>query len=153
IAAKIASLIPDGSYVNLGVGLPTMVSDQLKGRDVTLHAENGILGYGDRLAPDDADPDFYNAGTEPISPTAGTSVFDSVTAFEIARSGRLSAVVLGSFQVASDGSFANWTTPAMGGGAIGGAMDLLVAPGKLIIAMWHCERNGQPKIVKECDYP
>lgn len=152
MAAKIASLIPDGSYVNLGVGLPTLVSDHLSGRDVVLHAENGLLGYGARRRPEDADDDLYNAGTEPVSLEQGASVFDSVEAFEIARSGRLSAVVLGAFQVSADGSFANWTTPQMGGGAIGGAMDLLVKPGKLFIAMRHCERAGQPKVVKECQY-
>jgi 3-oxoacid CoA-transferase len=152
MAQRIAGLLPDGSYVNLGVGLPTMVSDHLAGRDVVLHAENGVLGYGPRRAPDDADPDYYNAGAEPVSLQPGASVFDSTEAFEIARSGRLTAVVLGAFQVDQHGSFANWTTPAMGGGAIGGAMDLLVQPGKLIIAMWHCERSGQPKIVNACQY-
>jgi 3-oxoacid CoA-transferase len=152
MAQRIAGLLPDGSYVNLGVGLPTMVSDHLDGRDVVLHAENGVLGYGTRIAPEDADPDYYNAGAEPVSLRPGASVFDSTEAFEIARSGRLTAVVLGAFQVDRKGSFANWTTPQMGGGAIGGAMDLLVKPGKLIIAMWHCERAGQPKIVNACQY-
>ncbi|HEX4829892.1 MAG TPA: 3-oxoacid CoA-transferase subunit A [Trebonia sp.] len=152
MAQRIAALLPDGGYVNLGVGLPTMVSDHLAGRDVVLHAENGVLGYGTRLSPGDADPDYYNAGAEPVSLQPGASVFDSTEAFEIARSGRLTAVVLGAFQVDQHGTFANWTTPAMGGGAIGGAMDLLVAPGKLIIAMWHCERSGQPKIVGACQY-
>jgi len=152
LAERIAGLLPDGSYVNLGVGLPTMVSDHLDGRDVVLHAENGVLGYGTRLAPEDADPDYYNAGAEPVSLRPGAAVFDSTEAFEMARSGRLTAVVLGAFQVDGRGSFANWTTPQMGGGAIGGAMDLLVRPGTLIIAMWHCERGGQPKIVNACTY-
>jgi 3-oxoacid CoA-transferase len=153
MGAKIASLLPDGSYVNLGVGLPTMVSDHLEGRDVFLHAENGVLGYGARLRPEEADHDLYNAGAEPVVLRAGASVFDSVEAFEMARGGHLSAVVLGAFQVDKLGSFANWTTPQMGGGAIGGAMDLVVEPGKLIIAMRHCERSGQPKIVETCQYP
>jgi 3-oxoacid CoA-transferase len=129
-----------------------MVSDHLEGRDVVLHAENGVLGYGTRLTSEHADPDYYNAGAEPVSLRPGASVFDSTEAFEIARSGRLTAVILGAFQVDKRGSFANWTTPQMGGGAIGGAMDLLVKPGKLIVAMWHCERSGQPKIVNECQY-
>lgn len=153
MGAKIASLLPDGSYVNLGVGLPTMVSDHLEGRDVFLHAENGVLGYGARLRPEEADDDLYNAGAEPVVLRAGASVFDSVQAFEMARGGHLSAVVLGAFQVDEHGSFANWTTPQMGGGAIGGAMDLVVEPGTLIIAMRHCERSGQPKIVRACQYP
>jgi 3-oxoacid CoA-transferase len=153
VAATIAALLPDGAYVNLGVGLPTLVSDHLPGRDVVLHAENGLLGYGARVAAPDADDDLYNAASEPVSVRAGACAFDTVAAFEMARGGRLDAVVLGAFQVAADGSFANWTTPQMGGGAIGGAMDLVVNPGKLIIAMRHCERSGQPKIVRACQYP
>jgi len=152
MARRIVDLLPDGSYVNLGVGLPTMVSDHLEGRDVVLHAENGVLGYGTRVAPEVADPDYFNAGAEPVSLRPGAAVFDSTEAFEIARSGRLTAVILGAFQVDQRGSFANWTTPQMGGGAIGGAMDLLVKPGKLVIAMWHCERSGQPKVVNACQY-
>lgn len=153
MAATIAGLLPDGSYVNLGVGLPTLVSDCLRGRDVMLHAENGLLGYGGRLSPQEADDDLYNAGSEPVELRDGACVFDTVTAFEMARGGRLNAVVLGAYQVSADGSFANWTTPRMDGGAIGGAMDLVVAPGKLIIAMRHCERSGRPKIVRACEYP
>jgi 3-oxoacid CoA-transferase len=153
IGAWIAELLPNGSYVNLGVGLPTQVSDFIAGRDITLHAENGALGYSERVSVENADPDAYNAGGEPITLGAGASVFDSVRAFEIARGGHLDAVVLGAFQVDPSGSFANWTTPAMGGGAIGGAMDLLVDPGKLIIAMRHSERNGRSKLVKALDYP
>jgi len=139
--------------VNLGVGLPTQVSDFVEGRDIVLHAENGALGYSERVGVDQADPDAYNAGGEPITLGPGASVFDSVRAFEIARGGHLDAVVLGAFQVDSEGSFANWTTPAMGGGAIGGAMDLLVDPGRLIIAMRHSERNGRSKLVRSLDYP
>ncbi|CAN5336906.1 3-oxoacid CoA-transferase subunit B [soil metagenome] len=149
----IADLIPAGSYVNLGVGLPTQVSDFVDGRDIILHAENGALGYSERVSVEDADPDAYNAGGEPITLGPGSSVFDSVRAFEIARGGHLDAVVLGAFQVDVAGSFANWTTPSMGGGAIGGAMDLVVDPGKLIIAMRHCERNGRSKLVTSLDYP
>ena len=153
IGSWIAELLPSGSYVNLGVGLPTQVSDFVAGRDITLHAENGALGYSERVDVEHADPDAYNAGGEPITLGAGASVFDSIRAFEIARGGHLDAVVLGAFQVEPSGSFANWTTPAMGGGAIGGAMDLLVEPGKVIIAMRHSERNGRSKLVKSLDYP
>lgn len=153
IGARIAALLPDGSYVNLGVGLPTLVSDHLAGRDITLHAENGLLGYGARLTPARADDDLYNAASEPVELRAGASAFDTVAAFEMARGGRLDAVVLGAFEAAADGSFASWTTPQMGGGAIGGAMDLVVRPGRLIIAMRHAGRGGQPKIVAACRYP
>ena len=153
IGARVADLLPDRSYVNLGVGLPTLVSDHLAGRDVMLHAENGLLGYGSRLAPAEADDDIYNAASEPVSLQKGACAFDTVAAFEMARGGRLDAVVLGAYQVGADGSFANWTTPQMDGGAIGGAMDLVVRPGRLIIAMRHAERSGQPKIVRACQYP
>jgi 3-oxoacid CoA-transferase len=153
IGARIAALLPEHSYVNLGVGLPTLVSDHLHGRDVALHAENGLLGYGARLRAQDADDDIYNAASEPVALRRGASAFDTVEAFEMARGGRLDAVVLGAYQVAADGSFANWTTPQMDGGAIGGAMDLVVRPGKLVIAMWHCERSGRPKVVRHCRYP
>jgi 3-oxoacid CoA-transferase B subunit len=111
-----------------------------------------LLGYGPRLAPHEADDDIYNAASEPVSLRKGACAFDTVAAFEMARGGRLDAVVLGAYQVGADGSFANWTTPQMGGGAIGGAMDLVVRPGRLIIAMRHAERSGQPKIVRECQY-
>ncbi|MGH3248849.1 MAG: 3-oxoacid CoA-transferase, partial [Trebonia sp.] len=153
VAARIAGLLPDGSYVNLGVGLPTLVSDHVGERDIVLHAENGLLGYGARLSADEADDDVYNAASDPVSLRKGASTFDTLTAFEMARGGRLDAVVLGAYQVGADGSFANWTTPQMGGGAIGGAMDLVVRPGKLIIAMRHCERSGRPKVVRDCEYP
>lgn len=153
LGAKIADLLPDHSYVNLGVGLPTLVSDHLLDRDIVLHAENGLLGYGARLTAADADDNIYNAASEPVSLRKGAAAFDTVEAFEMARGGRLDAVVLGAYQVGADGSFANWTTPQMGGGAIGGAMDLVVRPGKLIIAMRHAERSGRPKIVRACQYP
>ncbi len=153
LGARIAALLPDHSYVNLGVGLPTLVSDHLLDRDIMLHAENGLLGYGARLTPAEADDDIYNAASEPVSLRNGAAAFDTVAAFEMARGGRLDAVVLGAYQVGGNGSFANWTTPDMGGGAIGGAMDLVVQPGKLIIAMRHTERSGRPKIVRVCEYP
>lgn len=152
IGKRIAELLPENSYVNLGAGLPTQVGNHLQGRDVTLHAENGALGYGDRPPLENADLDAFDASGEPITFGPGASVFDSVAAFEMARGGHLDAVVLGAFQVQADGSFANWTTPKMGGGAIGGAMDLTVNPGKLIIAMRHAERNGRSKIVNACEY-
>jgi 3-oxoacid CoA-transferase len=153
LGARIADLLPDHSYVNLGVGLPTEVSDHLRDRDIVLHAENGLLGYEARLTTAEADENIYNAASEPVSLRKGAAAFDTVAAFEMARGGRLDAVVLGAYQVGGDGSFANWTTPQMDGGAIGGAMDLVVRPGKLIIAMRHAERSGRPKIVRACRYP
>lgn len=153
MAAAAASLLRDGSYVNLGVGIPTLVSDHLTGRDVTLHAENGILGYGGLVAGDDADPDVYNAGGQFVSLADGASFFDSVTSFEMARSGRLDAVILGAYQVDQEGNLANWATPDMIGGGIGGAMDLVAGDAPVIVITEHCSSSGEPKLVKHCTYP
>lgn len=126
IAERAARLIPDGGYANLGTGMPTLVSNHVEGRSIMLHAENGILGYAGIVAPEDADPDVYNAGGEFVSLLPGASYFDSVASFEIARSGNLDAVVLGAYQVDRHGNLANWSKPNMVGGGIGGAMDLVV---------------------------
>lgn len=153
MAATAARLLHDGDYVNLGVGIPTLVSDHLAGRDVTLHAENGILGYGGLVAGDDADPDVYNAGGQFVSARDGAAFFDSVTSFEMARSGRLDAVILGAYQVDQEGNLANWATPDMIGGGIGGAMDLVAGGAPVIVITEHCASSGAPKLVRRCSYP
>ena len=146
-------LIPEHSYVNLGLGIPTLVSNFLGDRDVFLHAENGILGYGGLAELDDMDPDLYNAGGQFVTLVPGASFFDSVVSFEIARSGRLDAVLLGAYQVDADGSLANWSTPAMVGGGIGGAMDLVTPKNRVIALMTHCDGKGRPKLVESCSLP
>lgn len=153
IAHRASLLVKEHSYVNLGVGLPTLLSNYLEGRDVVLHAENGIMGYGP-LATDDAfDRDNYNASGEFVGLNPGASFFDSVTSFEMARSGKLGAVVLGAFQVDQDANIANWATPQMVGGGIGGAMDLVASDSPLIVLMEHVDGRGQAKLVERCAYP
>jgi 3-oxoacid CoA-transferase len=153
IARRAAELLPEGSVVNLGTGIPTLVSNFLAGRDVTLHAENGLLGYGEIVSGADIDPDVYNAGSEFVSLRPGAAFFDSVTSFEIARSGRLTAVILGAYQVDQDANLANWTTPDQVGGGIGGAMDLVASGSSVIVVMEHRDSRGRAKLVPACTYP
>ncbi len=153
IARRAALLLEDRTYVNLGAGLPNLITNHLGDREVVLHAENGILDYGSFAEEDDFDPDVHDAGGWFVTTRPGTSFFESVTSFEIARSGRLSAVVLGAYQVAANGDFANWATPEMAGGGIGGAMDLAVGAKRVIITMEHCDSSGRPKLVERCTYP
>jgi 3-oxoacid CoA-transferase len=153
MAARAARLLPEGSNVNLGLGIPTLVSNYTADRDVMLHAENGILGYGPMVFGDAIDEDIYNAGSQFVSLRPGASFFDSITSFEIARSGKLDAVILGAYQVDGCGNLASWSTPDMTGGGIGGAMDLVVDGNNVIILMNHQDSNGGAKLVKECTYP
>jgi len=152
IAQYAATMLPRKGYVNLGLGIPTLVSNYLPD-GVVLHAENGMLGYGAGIGGDARDPDIFNAGGEFVELLPGASFFDSVTSFEIARGGRLSAVVLGGYQVDAEGNLANWSTPGMVGGGIGGAMDLASGPARLIVLMSHLDGRGLPKLVKRCDFP
>ena len=154
IAKRAAALVKDGTYVNLGVGIPTMVSNYLVDRDVILHAENGVLGYGHMLTEEkDIDPDIYNAAGQFVSLKPGASFFDSVTSFEMARGGRIDTVILGAYEVDQSGSVANWSTADAKRGGIGGAMDLLSGKGDLIIVMEHSDSKGRPKLRRKCTYP
>lgn len=154
IAKRAAGLVRDGTYVNLGVGIPTMVSNYLQGRDVILHAENGILGYGRMVSTDEEiDPDIYNAAGQFVALNPGASFFDSVTSFEMARGGWIDTVILGAYEVDQHGNVANWSTTDAKRGGIGGAMDLLSGCGELIIVMEHCDSKGRPKLRRECTYP
>ena len=154
IAKRAAALVKEGTYVNLGVGIPTMVSNYLQGRDVILHAENGVLGYGRMVSEEnEIDPDIYNAAGQFVALTPGASFFDSVTSFEMARGGRIDTVILGAYEVDQSGSVANWSTSDAKRGGIGGAMDLLSGKGDLIIVMEHTDSKGRPKLRRECTYP
>ncbi|HEY7742987.1 MAG TPA: 3-oxoacid CoA-transferase [Burkholderiales bacterium] len=154
IAKNAARLVRDGTYVNLGVGIPTMVSNYLVDRDVILHAENGVLGYGRMLSEGkDVDPDIYNAAGQYVALKPGASFFDSVTSFEMARGGRIDTVILGAYEVDETGSVANWSTADAKRGGIGGAMDLLSGKGDLVIVMEHTDSKGRPKLRKRCTYP
>ncbi|MEK7876723.1 MAG: 3-oxoacid CoA-transferase [Pseudomonadota bacterium] len=154
IAKRAAALVKDGTYVNLGVGIPTMVSNYLQSRDVILHAENGVLGYGKMVSDEnEIDPDIYNAAGQFVALKPGASFFDSVTSFEMARGGRIDTVILGAYEVDQSGSVANWSTSDAKRGGIGGAMDLLSGKGDLIIVMEHADSKGRPKLRRECTYP
>src|SRR3982751_3249058 len=154
IAKRAAALVRDGTYVNLGVGIPTMVSNYFKDRAVILHAENGVLGYGRMLTEEhEIDPDIFNAAGQYVALQPGASFFDSVTSFEMARGGRIDTVILGAYEVDQTGSVANWSTADAKRGGIGGAMDLLSGKGDLIIVMEHADSKGRPKVKKKCAYP
>ena len=155
MAARVARDIPDGSIVNLGIGLPTLVADHLpKGREIVLHSENGVLGIGPRPAPGQEDEDLINAGKEPVTLLSGGSYFHHADSFAMIRGRHLDFCVLGAFQVAVNGDLANWHT---GGAdaipAVGGAMDLAVGAKKVLVMMEHLTKNGESKIVERCTYP
>jgi 3-oxoacid CoA-transferase len=153
MARRTARLLHDGSYVNLGTGIPTLVSNFIADRDIILHGENGILGYGQMVGEDGIDRDVFNASGQYVSLLPGASFFDSVTSFEIARGGKLNAVVLGAYQVDQDANLANFSLgdPRLGG--IGGAMDLIAGKQQLIVMMEHQDSRGRPKLVRRVTYP
>jgi 3-oxoacid CoA-transferase len=153
IGRRAAALLPDDAVVNLGAGLPVQVAEWVTERPVVLHAENGLLNYGGFASDDDFDPDLHDAGGMFIATRPGTSFFDSVTSFEIARGGRLYAVILGSYQVGGNGDLANWAAPGMTGGGIGGAMDLAAGAQHVFVTLEHTDSRGGPKLVERCDLP
>jgi 3-oxoacid CoA-transferase len=153
LAKRAAALLPKGGYVNLGSGLPTLVASHVVDSEITLHAENGALGYDLLGAGKSPDHDFFDAAGNFIAMRPGGSVFDSVVSFEVARGGKLSAVLLGAYQVAQNGDVANWSVPGQVGGGIGGAMDLIASGSRLIIIMEHSDSKGRPKLVRSCSYP
>jgi 3-oxoacid CoA-transferase B subunit len=154
LALRISKELRAGQVVNLGIGLPTLVSQFLDpGLNIVLHAENGILGYGAPHEDDPQDANLINAGGEQVSIQPGAAFFDSAQSFAMVRGGHIDVSVLGGLQVSATGDLANWYVPERGGGSIGGAMDLAVGARRLIIAMEHTTRDGQPRILKRCTYP
>ena len=155
IAARVATDIPDGAVVNLGIGLPTLVGNQLPAdREIVLHSENGLLGMGPAPAPGDEDEDLINAGKQPVTIRAGASFFHHADSFAMMRGGHLDYSVLGAFQVSRTGDLANWHTGAPGAiPAVGGAMDLAIGARHVYVMMEHLTREGQSKIVERCTYP
>jgi 3-oxoacid CoA-transferase subunit B len=155
MARRAARLLRRGEYVNLGVGLPTLVSSALEpAQAITLHSENGMLGFGPLLGDgDQVDLDRYNASGQLVTGREGESFTDSAEAFAMARAGRVSTIVLGGFQVSAEGDLANWRVPTTGVGGIGGAMDLAAGRARVIVLMFHCTREGAPKLVPRCTYP
>ncbi|MFC1915384.1 3-oxoacid CoA-transferase subunit B [Chloroflexota bacterium] len=153
-AKRIAQEFPDGSFVNLGIGLPTLASNFVpEGRSVVFQSENGILGYGPLAREGEEDPELVNAGGEFITLLRGAAIVDQSEAFVMIRGGHIDIAVLGALQVSEEGDLANWFVPERGVGRIGGAMDVAVGARKLIVAMTHATKEGEPKIVKQCTYP
>lgn len=155
IAARVARDIPEGAYVNLGIGLPTLVANHLpKDRDIFLHSENGLLGMGPAPAPGDEDEDLINAGKQPVTILAGGAYFHHADSFGMMRGGHLDFCVLGAFQVSVNGDLANWHTGAPDAiPAVGGAMDLAIGAKKVFVMMEHQTKSGESKIVEHCTYP
>lgn len=155
IAARIALDIPEGAYVNLGIGLPTIVANYLpREREIILHSENGLLGMGPAPAPGQEDEELINAGKQPVTLLAGGSYFHHGDSFAMMRGGHLDVCVLGAYQVSTRGDLANWHTGAPDAiPAVGGAMDLALGAKKVFVMMEHQTRSGESKIVPRCSYP
>ena len=155
MAARVARDIPEGSYVNLGIGLPTLVANHLpKEREIFLHSENGLLGMGPAPAAGEEDYDLINAGKQPVTLLPGGAYFHHADSFAMMRGGHLDICVLGAFQVAANGDLANWSTGAPDAiPAVGGAMDLAIGAKKTFVMMEHTTKAGEAKIVERCSYP
>lgn len=155
MAARVAQDIPEGWFVNLGIGMPTMVADHIPPeREVIFHSENGILGMGPAPAADAVDPWLINAGKQPVTLVPGASLFHHADSFSIIRGGHLDLCVLGAFEVAANGDIANWATSENDSApAVGGAMDLTAGARRLWVLMEHTTKDGKPKLVEACSYP
>ena len=154
LARRVAADLPDGAYVNLGIGLPTRVADFVPpGAEVIFHSENGVLGVGPAPPAIDADPELINAGKQPVTLLPGAAIFDHATSFVMIRGGHIDVAVLGAYEVSAAGDLANWSTGGSRTPAVGGAMDLAVGARAVWVMMEHCGKDGAPRLVTHCSLP
>ena len=153
MAARAAEELEDGMYVNLGIGIPTLVANYVGDKDITLQSENGMLGMGPFPFEGEEDPDLINAGKQTITELSRTSYFDSAMSFGMIRGGKIAAAILGAMEVAENGDLANWMIPGKLVKGMGGAMDLVAGVGRVVVVMDHQNKAGESKVLKSCTLP